>query len=107
MAPVNLTHSVPATLPQTHFVNEPFVDFTQPENKRRMQDALSDVQSKLGRAYDIVMGGKRLKNAGKIFSMNPPRRAEVTGARHGAGVAPRAPGVQAHRAGVTTRCQTH
>ena len=45
MATVNLTHSVPAFAPQTPFVNEPFVDFTQPENKRRMQAALADVET--------------------------------------------------------------
>ena len=61
MATVNLTHSVPTFTPPTPFVNEPFVDFSLPENKRRMQAALADVQSKLGREYDIVIGGKRLK----------------------------------------------
>ena len=79
MATVNLTHSVPTFTPQTPFVNEPFVDFTQPENKRRMQAAIADVQNKLGREYDIVIGGKRVKTAGKIFSMNPAHPAEVIG----------------------------
>jgi 1-pyrroline-5-carboxylate dehydrogenase len=85
MATVNLTHSVPAFTPQTPFVNEPFVDFTQPENKRRMEAALDEVQSKLGREYDIVIGGKRLKTTGKIFSMNPARPAEVVGVHQRAG----------------------
>ena len=49
MATVNLTHSVPSSTPLTPFVNEPFVDFAQPENKRRMQAALDDVRGKLGR----------------------------------------------------------
>jgi 1-pyrroline-5-carboxylate dehydrogenase len=85
MATVNLTHSVPAFTPQTPFVNEPFVDFTQPENKRRMEAALDEVQSKLGREYDIVIGGKRLKTTGKIFSMNPARPSEVVGVHQRAG----------------------
>jgi 1-pyrroline-5-carboxylate dehydrogenase len=85
MATVNLTHSVPAFTPQTPFVNEPFVDFTQPENKRRMQAALADVQSKLGREYDIVIGGKRLKTTKKNLSMNPARPAEVIGVHQRAG----------------------
>src|SRR5260370_24134217 len=87
MATANLTHSVPSSTPQTPFVNEPFVDFTQPENKRRMQAALADVQSKLGREYDIVIGGMRLKTTGKIFSMNPAHPAEVIGVHQRAGVA--------------------
>jgi 1-pyrroline-5-carboxylate dehydrogenase len=85
MATVNLTHSVPVSIPQTPFVNEPFVDFAQAENKRQMQAALTDVQSKLGREYDIIIGGKRLKTAGKIFSMNPARPAEVVGVHQRAG----------------------
>jgi 1-pyrroline-5-carboxylate dehydrogenase len=85
MATVNLTHSVPSSTPQTPFVNEPFVDFTQPENKRRMQEALDDVRAKLGREYDIVIGGKQLKTTGKIFSMNPAHPAEVIGVHQRAG----------------------
>src|ERR1700730_17611634 len=86
MATVNLTHSVPSSTPQTPFVNEPFVDFTQPENKRQMQAALDDVRVKLGGEYDIVIGGMRLKTVGKIFSMNPAHPAEVIGVHQRAGV---------------------
>ncbi|WP_353071144.1 L-glutamate gamma-semialdehyde dehydrogenase [Tunturiibacter gelidiferens] len=79
MATMNLTHSAPATSPKTPFSNEPFVDFSTAENKRRMQEALTQVESELGREYDIVIGGKRLKTAGKIVSKNPARPAEVIG----------------------------
>ncbi len=82
MATVNLTHSAPASTP---FVNEPFVDFSQPENKRRMEAALAEVRAKLGREYDIVIGGRRLKTSGKIFSMNPAHPAEVVGVHQRAG----------------------
>src|SRR5260370_7959211 len=102
MATANLTHSVPVSTPQTPFVNEPFVDFTQPENKRRMQAALDDVRGKLGREYDIVIGGKRLKTAGKIFSMNPARPAEVIGVHQRAGAEHVEPAMQAAQAAYTT-----
>jgi 1-pyrroline-5-carboxylate dehydrogenase len=102
MATVNLTHSVPAFAPQTPFVNEPFVDFTKPENKRRMQAALAEVQGKLGREYDIVIGGKRLKTAGKIFSMNPARPAEVIGVHQRAGAEHVEPAMQAAQAAFTS-----
>jgi 1-pyrroline-5-carboxylate dehydrogenase len=82
MATVNLAHSVPASTP---FVNEPFVDFSQPENKRRMEAALAEVRARLGREYDIVIGGRRLKTAGKILSMNPAHPAEVVGVHQRAG----------------------
>ena len=85
MATVNLTHSVPSSTPLTPFVNEPFVDFSQPENKRRMEAALAEVRARLGREYDIVIGGRRLKTAGKILSMNPSHPAEVVGVHQRAG----------------------
>jgi 1-pyrroline-5-carboxylate dehydrogenase len=106
MATVNLTHSVPVSTPQTPFVNEPFVDFAQPENKRRMQAALDDVRGKLGREYDIVIGGRRLKTAGKIFSMNPARPAEVIGVHQRASVQHVAPAMQAAQAAFATWSRT-
>jgi 1-pyrroline-5-carboxylate dehydrogenase len=102
MATANLTHAVPSSLPQTPFVNEPFVDFTLPENKRRMLAALDDVRSKLGREYDIVIGGNRLKTTGKIFSMNPARPAEVIGVHQRAGVEHVKPAMQLAEAAFTT-----
>jgi 1-pyrroline-5-carboxylate dehydrogenase len=106
MATANLTHTVPAAAPQTPFVNQPFVDFTQPENKRQMQAALADVQGKLGREYDIVIGGKRLKTTSKIFSMNPARPAEVIGVHQRAGVEHVEPAMQAAQAAFTTWSRT-
>jgi 1-pyrroline-5-carboxylate dehydrogenase len=85
MATVHLTHSVPASTPLTPFVNEPFVDFSQPENKRRMEAALAEVRARLGREYDIIIGGRRLKTADKILSMNPAHPAEVVGVHQRAG----------------------
>jgi 1-pyrroline-5-carboxylate dehydrogenase len=85
MATMNLTHSAPAFEPKTPFSNEPFVDFTTAENKRRMQEALAKVQSELGREYDIIIGGKQVKTAGKIFSTNPARPDEVIGVHQRAG----------------------
>jgi 1-pyrroline-5-carboxylate dehydrogenase len=102
MATINLTHSVPASTPLPPFTNEPFVDFTQPENKRRMQAAIADVQSKLGREYDLVIGGKRVKTSGKIFSMNPARPAEVIGVHQRAGADHVEPAMQAAQAAFAT-----
>jgi 1-pyrroline-5-carboxylate dehydrogenase len=64
---------------ETPFVNEPFVDFTTAENRRAMLEALDQVRSMLGREYDIVIGGRRLKTEGKITSTNPARPAQVVG----------------------------
>ena len=66
-------------LPQGGFVNEPFVDFKTPENIRNMHAALDLVASQLGREYDLVIAGRRLKTESKIRSLNPARPAQVVG----------------------------
>jgi 1-pyrroline-5-carboxylate dehydrogenase len=106
MATANLTPTVPATLPPTPFVNEPFIDFTQPENKRRIQAALDDVRGKLGREYDMIIGGKRVKTAGKILSMNPAHPAEVIGVHQKAGAEHVEPAMQAAQAAYLTWSRT-
>src|SRR5260370_4637955 len=50
-----------------------------------MEATLADVRARLGREYDIVIGGRRLKTAGKIFSINPAHPAEVVGIHQRAG----------------------
>jgi 1-pyrroline-5-carboxylate dehydrogenase len=61
------------------FVNEPFLDFSQPEVKRSMQEALAAVKAKLGREYDLVIGGHGVRTEAKIVSINPARPAEIVG----------------------------
>jgi 1-pyrroline-5-carboxylate dehydrogenase len=69
----------------TPFVNEAFVDFTTAENKRAMEAALAAVENDLGREYDLIIGGKRLRTAGKIVSINPARPSQVIGVHQKAG----------------------
>ena len=71
--------SPPVRTAQTPFVNEPFVDFSKPENQRAMKDALARVERELGQEYDIIIGGRRLKTEGKIISVNPARPNQVIG----------------------------
>jgi 1-pyrroline-5-carboxylate dehydrogenase len=79
MASPSLTTQIQPRSPQGGFVNEPFVDFKAPENARKMQAALELVAGQQGREYDLVIGGRRLKTAGKIRSLNPARPAQVVG----------------------------
>lgn len=79
MATADLVSDAPQRTAPTPFVNEPFIDFTAAENKRAMEAALADVEAMLGREYDMVIGGKRLKTDGKISSTNPARPAQVVG----------------------------
>jgi 1-pyrroline-5-carboxylate dehydrogenase len=79
MAIANPFTTVPVPTAQTPFVNEEFVDFTVAENKRAMLTALSEVESSLGREYDLVIGGRRLQTSDKIISVNPARPSQIIG----------------------------
>ena len=70
----------------TPFKNEPLVDFSKEENARKMRAAIEKVRSQLGREYDLVIGGKRLKTSDKIKSINPAKPSEVVGVFQKAGV---------------------
>ncbi len=61
------------------FVNEPLVDFTREENARKMRAALDKVRGQLGREYDLIIGGKRIKTQDKIKSLNPAKPSQVVG----------------------------
>src|SRR3989454_1644482 len=63
----------------TEFANEPFIDFSKPENRKRMEEALKKVKSEFGREYPIWLGGKKVTTAEKRTSTNPSRPAEVIG----------------------------
>jgi len=55
------------------FANEPLTDFSREENARRMRTAIDKVRGQLGREYDLIIGGRRLKTAEKIKSINPSK----------------------------------
>jgi len=77
------------------FKNEPFVDFTKEENVRKMRTAIEKVRGQLGREYDLIIGGKRLKTSDKIRSINPAKPSEVVGVHQKAGKEHVEPAVQA------------
>jgi 1-pyrroline-5-carboxylate dehydrogenase len=67
------------------FKNEALTDFSNAENARKMRTAINKVRSELGREYDLVIGGRRLKTAAKIKSINPAKPSEVVGVFQKAG----------------------
>src|ERR1700758_3780272 len=67
------------------FITEPFFDFRNEENARRMRAAITKVRSQLGREYDLIIGGKRVKTTDKIRSLNPARPWEIVGFHKKAG----------------------
>jgi 1-pyrroline-5-carboxylate dehydrogenase len=73
--------------PQGAFLNEPFINFNDPENARAMHHALDQVAARLGSEYPMIIGGKRLKTAEHIHSINPARPAQIVGIHQKAGAA--------------------
>jgi 1-pyrroline-5-carboxylate dehydrogenase len=67
------------------FTTEPFFDFRNQENARRMRAAIAKVRSQLGREYDLIIGGQRVKTLDKIKSLNPAKPSEVVGIHQKAG----------------------
>lgn len=53
------------------FRNEAFLDFSKPDVRQQMFDALKHVESKLGKEYQMVIGGKRASAADQFISHNP------------------------------------
>lgn len=73
------------TLHQGPFVTEPFFDFRNEDNARRMRAAVAKVRGQLGREYDLIIGGKRVKTADKIKSLNPSQPSQIVGIHQKAG----------------------
>ncbi len=92
-----LTHSVRETnraaenriaaIAPDSFVNEPMIDWSHPENVRRMHAAIEKVRAELGREYDLVIGGRRVKTDDTATSVNPAKPSEVVGIHQQAGTA--------------------
>ena len=85
---------ISATAPDA-FVNEPMIDWTNPENVRKMHAAIEKVRAELGREYDLVIGGRRIKTGDTAPSVNPAKPSEVVGVHHQAGPAEVEPAMQA------------
>ena len=67
------------TVHVSEFTNEPFIDFTKPENRSRMGEALKKVKSELGREYPMWLNGQKVTTTDKRTSTNPSRPSEVIG----------------------------
>jgi 1-pyrroline-5-carboxylate dehydrogenase len=63
----------------TPYKTEPFTDFTLAENIKKYEDGLRTVESYLGKDYDLIIGGKRVKSAKMMSSVNPSDHNEIIG----------------------------
>jgi 1-pyrroline-5-carboxylate dehydrogenase len=67
------------TVHVSEFTNEPFIDFSKPDNRKRMEDALKKVKSEFGREYPMWLDGQKVTTNEKRTSTNPSHPMEVIG----------------------------
>jgi 1-pyrroline-5-carboxylate dehydrogenase len=61
------------------FTNEPLLDWNDPENVQRMEEALAQVRSEFHRTYPLVIGGRRIPEGERHASTSPSNRDQVIG----------------------------
>jgi 1-pyrroline-5-carboxylate dehydrogenase len=61
------------------FKNEPVMDFQNPENVRKMREALEKVRRELGRTYPLIIGDRRITEGDTFESINPAQPDQVIG----------------------------
>ena len=61
------------------FRNEPFTDFSVPENQIAMQAAIYGVRSELGKEYPIIINGEQFTSENKFESINPADKTQIVG----------------------------
>src|SRR5437764_1320660 len=88
------------------FVNEPLTDFTKEENALKMRAAIQKVRGQLGREYDLIIGGRRVKTTDKIKSLNPSKPSQMVGIHQKAGKEHVEPAMKAAQAAFESWSQT-
>jgi 1-pyrroline-5-carboxylate dehydrogenase len=53
------------------FSNEPYLDFSKPENQAAMEQAIAELKAMSGKVWDLVIAGKRVKAREQFVSYNP------------------------------------
>jgi 1-pyrroline-5-carboxylate dehydrogenase len=61
------------------FVNEPWTDFTQHENRQAMEQAQAQVRAQFGREYALWIQGEDVWTAQKLESRDPSSPEEIVG----------------------------
>jgi 1-pyrroline-5-carboxylate dehydrogenase len=61
--------------------NEPFTDFNDPDNIKRMEEALAKVKSELGQLYPVIIGDQKIEQTpdGVLESISPYKKDQVVG----------------------------
>src|SRR5947207_12634576 len=80
--PPCITMELMATPTLSEFRNEPYADFSLPENRQAMQAALAKVRSEFGREYQLRIDGQFIATGDKLVSVNPSNPAQTVGVHH-------------------------
>ncbi|MEI7811758.1 MAG: L-glutamate gamma-semialdehyde dehydrogenase [Ignavibacteria bacterium] len=59
------------------FRNEPVINFNDKKNYAKQAEALEQVRKQLGKTYEIIIDGKKIKTEGRINSYNPSDKDEL------------------------------
>jgi 1-pyrroline-5-carboxylate dehydrogenase len=68
-----------STVRLSEFTNEPFVDFSKPENRRAMEAGLKKVAAEFTREYPMYIDGQKVITTAKRSSTNPSHPSQVIG----------------------------
>jgi len=61
------------------FKNETYVDFSVPENRKKMEEAIAKAEAESGKEYPIIIGGEEITLESKFKSFNPSEKEQVIG----------------------------
>lgn len=61
------------------FRNEPFTDFSKPENRKAMEQALAQVRRQLGRTWPMIIDGREVSDGPVVEVRSPFDRSIVVG----------------------------
>ena len=61
------------------FKNEALVDFSNEENKKKMEETIAKVESELGKEWSLIINGERVRCRDQFFSRNPSDYEQVIG----------------------------
>lgn len=71
----------------SEFRNEPYVDFSKPENRKIQEEALTQVRQEFSHEHGLVIDGREVKTGRTFKSYNPSCKDQVVGTFHKAGKA--------------------
>jgi RHH-type proline utilization regulon transcriptional repressor/proline dehydrogenase/delta 1-pyrroline-5-carboxylate dehydrogenase len=68
------------TPPSDTYENSPLVNFVHEKSRERMRSALSEMRTRLGQKYPLVIDGQKIWTDNLIDSINPSKPTQVVGA---------------------------